>query len=163
METRIAATFIKVAELGNVTKAARQLGYSQAAVTAQIQQLEQQLGLPLFDRLGRGVQLTDAGKRFQAYAIRLVNASEDADAFAMDRSDPEGNLVIEAGSSVSIGILPKLIPRFHALFPKIHLAVRISEDTDILIRRVRENRIDFAMFIDARSQFDGCCKAVERH
>lgn len=162
METRIASTFLKVAELGNVTKAAKQLGYSQTAVTAQIQQLEKQLGVPLFDRLGRGVQLTDAGKQFRSYAIQLVNASEDADAFAVDRSDPAGNLVIEAGSSPAIGLLPKMLPRFHRQYPHIHLTLRVSEDTDILIRRVRENSIDFAMFIDARNQFDGCVKAAER-
>ncbi len=163
METRIAATFLKVAETGNVTKAARQLGYSQAAVTAQIQQLEQQLGLPLFDRLGRGVQLTDAGRQFQSYALKLVNASEDADSFAIDRSDPSGDLVIETSSSVSVGILPKLIPQFRARYPHIHLIIRVTEDTEVLIRRVRENSIDFAICIDAKSQFKGCRKAAERY
>lgn len=163
METRIAVTFLKVAELENVTKAARQLGYSQTAVTAQIQQLEQHLGVPLFDRLGRGMQLTDAGKQFRPYAIRLVNASEDADAFAVDRSDPVGNLVIEAGSSVAIGILSKLIPTFHERYPNIHLSINVSENTDLLIQRVRENRIDFALFIDTSRQFHGCEKAAERY
>ena len=84
METRIATTFIKVAELGSITRAAEQLGYSQGAVTSQIKQLEENLGVLLFDRVGRGIQLTEAGKRFQEYAANLVRASEDADAFAMD-------------------------------------------------------------------------------
>jgi DNA-binding transcriptional LysR family regulator len=61
MDIKLATTFLKVAEIGNITKAAEQLGYSQASVTSHIQQLEQHLGVQLFDRIGRGIQLTDAG------------------------------------------------------------------------------------------------------
>ena len=68
MDIKLAATFLKVAEIGNITKAAEQLGYSQASVTSHIQQLEQHLGVQLFDRIGRGIQLTDAGSNFRPYA-----------------------------------------------------------------------------------------------
>ena len=83
MDTKLAYTFIKVAELGNITKAAEQLGYSQGSVTSHIQQLEQQLGVQLFDRVSRGIQLTDAGRNFRPFAADLIKASENADAFAV--------------------------------------------------------------------------------
>ena len=162
METRIAYTFIKVAELGNITKAAEQLGYSQGAVTAQIKQLESDLGVSLFDRMGRGVQLTDAGKKFREYAERLVIASEDADAFAIDENDPTGKLLIEATSSVSIGILSKALSEFHSRYPRIKVSVRVSEDTDVLLDHLRQNRVDFAILLGPRSSYDGCALAAER-
>lgn len=162
METRIATTFIKVAELGSITRAAEQLGYSQGAVTSQIKQLEEDLDVLLFDRVGRGIQLTEAGKRFQEYAVNLVRASEDADAFAMDEKDPEGPLIIEATSSVSIGILSKILHDFHIQYPKIMVSVRLSEDTDILIDHVRQNRVDFAVFLAPMDHYDGCVLAAER-
>ena len=162
METRIATTFIKVAELGSITRAAEQLGYSQGAVTSQIKQLEEDLGILLFDRVGRGIQLTEAGRRFREYAVNLVRASEDADAFALDKKEPEGKLIIEATSSVSIGILSKTMHDFHKRYPKIEVSVRLSEDTDVLINHVRQNRVDFAVFLAPKEQYDGCVLAAER-
>ena len=114
MDIKLAATFLKVAEIGNITKAAEQLGYSQASVTSHIQQLEQHLGVQLFDRIGRGILLTDAGSNFRPYAAELIKASENADAFAANWDDPRGTLTIEASSGVSIGILSRLLGKFHA-------------------------------------------------
>ena len=162
METRVANTFIKVAELGNITKAAEQLGYTQGAVTLQIKKLESELGVMLFDRVGRGVRLTEAGMRFREFAQRLVRASEDADAFAMDESDPSGELIIEANSSVSIGILPGLMHGFHDKYPHVDVKVRISEDNDILMEHLRQSRTDIAMMMGPRQSFPGCSLAGER-
>ena len=162
METRIAKTFIKVAELGSITKAADQLGYSQGAVTSQIKQLEEDLGVLLFDRIGRGIQLTEAGRRFREYAANLVRASDDADAFALDEKDPEGKLIIEATSSVSIGILSKILFAFHEKYPKINVSVRLSEDTDVLINHIRQNRVDFAVFLAPKGEYEGCTLVAER-
>ena len=162
METRLAETFIKVAELGNITKAAEQLGYSQGAVTSQIKQLENDLGVTLFDRVGRGIQITDAGIRFREYAERLVLASEEADSFAIDESDPSGKLIIEASSSVSIGILSRLLPGFHSKYPKIKVSVRVSEDTDVLLEHIRQNRVDLSILLGPKDIYPGCTLAAEQ-
>ena len=58
MEIRNLTTFLKVAVLGSFTQAARDLGYSQANVSAQIKQLEEEVGAPLFNRIGRSITLT---------------------------------------------------------------------------------------------------------
>ena len=62
MELRTVNTFLHVAELHSFSQAARELGYSQSAVSVQIRQLEQELGQRLFDRIGKNVYLTDFGR-----------------------------------------------------------------------------------------------------
>ena len=64
MELRNINTFLHIAELHSFSRTARQLGYSQSAVSSQIAQLEAELGAPLFDRVGKTVRLTDAGQTF---------------------------------------------------------------------------------------------------
>ena len=68
MELRTVNTFLHIAELHSFSRTARQLGYSQSAVSSQIAQLEAELGTPLFDRVGKTVRLTDAGQTFLGYA-----------------------------------------------------------------------------------------------
>ena len=58
MELRILNTFLKVAQLQSFSKAAESLGYSQSAITVQVQQLENELGVRLFDRIGKNVTIT---------------------------------------------------------------------------------------------------------
>lgn len=156
MDIKLANTFLKVAEIGNITKAAEQLGYSQASVTSHIQQLEQQLGVQLFDRIGRGIQLTDAGSNFRPYAAELIKASENADAFAANWDNPRGTLTIEANSGISISILSRMLGRFHERYPQVQIIIWPNDDTDPTIERLRQNRSDFAIFIDRLQKFEGC-------
>ena len=62
MELRLLTTFLKVAQLQSFSKAAESLGYSQSAVTVQVQQLENELGVRLFDRIGKTVSITTTGR-----------------------------------------------------------------------------------------------------
>ena len=68
MDLRTLQLFVFVAELGSFTRAGEELGYSQPTVSFQIRQLEQELGVPLFDRIGRSVSLTAAGRKALDYA-----------------------------------------------------------------------------------------------
>ena len=163
MDTKLAYTFIKVAELGNITKAAEQLGYSQGSVTSHIQQLEQQLGVQLFDRVSRGIQLTDAGRNFRPFAADLIKASENADAFAASWDDPHGPLTIEASSGISVSILSKLLPEFRDLYPGIQIIIWPNDDTDPTVGRLRQNRSDFAMFTDRLQRFEGCTTFISQY
>ena len=74
MELRNIKSFIKVAEFENFSKAAEVLGYAQSTITLQIQQLEQELGVNLFDRIGKNVYLTDFGRSLVPYARSAVAA-----------------------------------------------------------------------------------------
>ena len=76
MELRNINTFLHIAELHSFSRTARQLGYSQSAVSSQIAQLEAELGAPLFDRVGKTVRLTGAGETFLGYARTLLGAGQ---------------------------------------------------------------------------------------
>ena len=76
MDFREINTFIHVANQESFSKAADVLGYTQAAVSIQIKQLESELGTRLFDRIGKHISLTHQGKIFYQYALHITNEIE---------------------------------------------------------------------------------------
>ena len=78
MELREIRTFLQIAQKQSFSKAAEALGYSQAAVTVQIKQLEEELGIHLFDRLGKKTVLTHHGEIFYRYAVTILGTVADA-------------------------------------------------------------------------------------
>src|SRR3569833_2762248 len=83
LELRHLRYFLTVAELQHVTRAAEALHVTQSTLSHQIRQLEEQLGTELFDRVGRGVQLTQAGRLFRSFAQRALD-EVDAGRTALD-------------------------------------------------------------------------------
>ena len=100
MELRNINTFLHIAELHSFSSAARELGYSQSAVSAQISQLETELGTPLFDRVGKTVRLTDAGQTFQSYARTLLITAQQAKAALLPARAVSGTLRVALADSV---------------------------------------------------------------
>ena len=90
MEFREITTFLQVAQHQSFSKAARQLGYSQAAVTIQIKQLENELGVHLFDRIGKQISLTHQGQVFYQYAISIQKDLAQARQAVSDSSELNG-------------------------------------------------------------------------
>lgn len=90
MDFKQLRTFITAAEMLNFTKTAKQLNFAQSSVTAQIKALEEELGQPLFERLGRRLFLTDAGHRFKEYADQLVRIYAEAKAVVGDEQNYRG-------------------------------------------------------------------------
>ena len=78
MELRELATFCEVARRSSFSRAAAQLGYAQSTVSAQIQSLERSLGVRVFDRLGRNITLTAAGRALLPHAHRLLELHDEA-------------------------------------------------------------------------------------
>jgi DNA-binding transcriptional LysR family regulator len=115
MELRNINTFLHIAELHSFSRTARQLGYSQSAVSSQIAQLEAELGAPLFDRVGKTVRLTGAGETFLGYARTLLATVEQAQA-----------------DSVCSTFLPDLLQRYHAQFPQVELVLCTATDDGML-------------------------------
>ena len=111
MDTRTLQTFLKVLDLGSFTKAAQELGYAQSTVTAQIRQLEDELGYPLFDRIGRNVFLTESGKSFSAYAAEILRLSEQAQFIAKQAQDTVGTLRIGVLESLLFSVMTKVLPK----------------------------------------------------
>ncbi len=119
MEIRNLTTFLKVTELNSFSKAAEALDYSQSAVTVQIQQLERELGVQLFDRIGKNVSITQYGKDFVSYARDVVSAVSRASAFATESADLTGTVRVGTLDSLMTASFSDIIPSFHARFPRV--------------------------------------------
>ena len=122
MEIRHLRAFKAVADLLSFNKAAEQLHYAQSSISAQIQALEEELNVRLFDRLGRGILLTEAGERLLPYAQKMLDLSEETLADISETREPAGTLTIRVPESMAIYRLPQVIKRFHLKFPKVQLA-----------------------------------------
>ena len=126
MEHRQLRTFRAVARELSFTRAAEELGYVQSNVTAQVKALEAELGVPLFDRLGRRVVLTDAGRALQGYAGRILDLHEEARAAVAEEpeGEPAGSLTISAPETLCAYRLPRLLRRFGERYPRVRLTFR---------------------------------------
>ena len=147
MELRNINTFLHIAELHSFSSAARELGYSQSAVSAQISQLETELGTPLFDRVGKTVRLTDAGQTFQSYARTLLITAQQAKAALVPARAVSGTLRVALADSVCSTFLPDLLQQFHALCPQVELVLRTAT-ADEMLRLLSANQIDLAYTLD---------------
>lgn len=147
MELRQLATFRLLATTLSFTRTANALGYVQSSVTAQIQALEEELGVPLFDRLGKRVALTDAGQQFLGYAERLLALAEEARA-AVTGAQVAGSLTISAPETLCTYRLPALLQQFRARYPQVRLTFRPGPVGE-LRRRISEGLVDVAFLLDA--------------
>jgi DNA-binding transcriptional LysR family regulator len=122
MELRQLATFRTVAELGNFTRAAERLGYVQSNVTAHVQALERELGVALFDRLGRQVRLTLAGRRLLDYAGRILALADEASEAVNDTA--AGEVRISAPETLCAHRLPALLRLARSELPLVRVVFR---------------------------------------
>lgn len=147
MDMRLITSFVTVATLHNFTKAAEQLGYAQSSVTSQIQLLEKELGIKLFDRLGKKVCLTPEGEQFLKDARMLLFSWEKAKGSLSLLKSPHGVLTIGANESVCSVKLPKLLAEYRKRYPGVEFHIKIGS-TDELELWIKENEIDVAVLLD---------------
>lgn len=147
MELREIKTFLVAAEKMNFSRAAEQLGYSQAAVTIQIKQLEKELGILLFDRIGKSVYLTDKGKEFLVDAQKILLYTEEA--ISEIKNDTTYSGVIKIGTSESIlsTSFPGIIKKFHQMYPNMHICIKTGT-RDFIFDSMIHNELDLAYIID---------------
>jgi len=145
VSTRQLKAFIALAELKNFTRAAAQCHLSQPAFSALIRALEEAIGIRLFDRNTRKVELTAEGRLFLEGATRLLRDFEHA---LVDLGEHaarrRGRVAIAVLPALAAGWLPDVLSAFHALHPGIEFDVAdaLSEDC---VERVRAGRADFAL------------------
>ena len=147
MELRTVNTFLHIAELHSFSRTARQLGYSQSAVSSQIAQLEAELGTPLFDRVGKTVRLTDAGQTFLGYARTLLETAQQAQAALQPAQQVRGSLRIALADSVCSTFLPELLQRYHARCPQVELVLHTAS-TDEMLQLLSTNQVDLVYTLD---------------
>lgn len=140
--------FKAVVESGQVTKAAKSLLITQSAVSLALNEMEIQLGGPLFDRLGRRLELNDRGRYFLPYCREILEKLEDLDSL-MNEKDGKfaGSLQLVASSTIGNYVLPYLMTAFKSMHPAVHfnLLVCNTRTAEKLIR----NRIVDLGFVDA--------------
>lgn len=154
MEIRQLAAFHAVVTNGTVTRAAGALNYVQSSVTAQVQALETDLAVPLFDRTGRGLVLTDAGRRLMPYAEQVLATLAEAREAVSGGGPPRGVIRISAPESLCTYRLPELLLRCREQHPAITLVFQPETSTRML-EEVRAGRIDVAFLIDERRSAAG--------
>ena len=160
MEFREISTFLQVAQHQSFSKAARQLGYSQAAVTIQIKQLEQELGVHLFDRIGKQISLTHQGQIFYQYAISIRNDLERAKNAVSDPSTLSGKLCLGTIESICASIFPDLLAEYHRLHPEVTISI-VTDSPGVLLDRMNENTIDIVYLLGRRIYDNRWCKTLE--
>ena len=160
MEFREISTFLQVAQYQSFSKAARHLGYSQAAVTIQIKQLEQELGVHLFDRIGKQISLTHQGQVFYQYAVSIRNDLEQAKNAVSDPSTLSGKLCLGTIESICASIFPDLLAEYHRLHPEVTISI-VTDSPGLLLDRMNENTIDIVYLLDRRIYDNRWCKTLE--
>lgn len=149
MELQTIETFLKAAANQNISRTADQLGYSQSAVTAQIQKLEKQLSVQLFERIGKRIYLTEQGNAFIPYANDLLKAAQAAQQFNQRRQNPGGQLRIGGVESVCTALLPELLLKFYNICPQVEVIVR-SGSTNDMLELLNSNDLDVVFTLDEK-------------
>ena len=147
MELRNLVSFSKVAELGSFSKAADALGYTQSTITAQVKQLESELGVMLFDRYGKHVYLTEMGKNILNDVEKMILAANHIKTITQDKNMLNGKIFFGTLFSIYVPTLPPLIQQFHRECPNVELNLKLGV-TKELISMLNNNRIDILMILD---------------
>jgi DNA-binding transcriptional LysR family regulator len=138
-------TFKAVADLTSFSVAAQHLRLSQPSVSYQVKELEEALGLPLLDRLGKRVALTEAGAVLYAYARRAIDVLDEA-TLVLDemRGIKRGSLRVGASTTVGIYLLPAALGAFKKLHPDLVISLEIGTRANVQ-EQVLRNELDLAV------------------
>src|SRR5882757_36106 len=125
MELRHLRYFLRIAELSNLTRAAEQVFVTQSTLSHALRQLEDELGTPLFDRVGRSIRLTKAGRLFREYAERAVNeVGRGITALNEVRGLEGGTLNVGVVPAFAFPLVPRVVASFANRHPKVKIVVQ---------------------------------------
>ncbi len=137
--------FLAVARCRHFSKAATELDLTQSAVSMQIKQLEQELGVPLFDRLGKTTHLTTSGMLLEQHASRILGAVREVYQSIEELKGLErGSVALGASTTPGIYILPAILGMYKPRYPQVKLDYQIA-DTQQIEQMVLLNQLDFGV------------------
>jgi DNA-binding transcriptional LysR family regulator len=147
MELRHLRYFVTVAEEQNVTQAAKRLHVSQPPLSRQIRDLETEMGIALFERSGKAIRLTEAGKTFLLEARAVLQRAEDAVALAKSVANQKRNQV-HVGYSVppAVEIFPRALRAFERANPQVSVDFRMMSAQKML-RALRSGDLDVSLTV----------------
>jgi LysR family transcriptional regulator, hydrogen peroxide-inducible genes activator len=143
MELQQIRYFVKLAELGNFTRAAEACGVSQPSLSQQVSKLELELGQPLIERLGRGSRLTGAGVRFKERADQILRLVDDAANSVIDEPNA-GHITLAGIPTIAPFFLPAILDKLARECPRAQITIR-EETTQETLHLLGEGAIDLAV------------------
>lgn len=137
--------FCTVAQRRSITAAAADLFLTQPAVSLQVKALERSIGLPLLERGGSKLRLTQAGEVLYRCAVSILSAKDEAErAIAELREATKGKLILGANTTGGMYVLPRIVRAFKELYPETEVLLQI-EATDRIYERIVENVVDMGL------------------
>lgn len=125
-------TFVTLADTGSVRAAAARLYVTESAVSASLAALARDLGVPVIERIGRGVRLTPAGTVYARYARQVLGLLEQGRTAARGEADPgHGSLRLAAVITAADQVLPRLLAGFRARWPDADLALQVGPSSEV--------------------------------
>jgi len=138
--------FLTAAEAENFSAAARQLNLTQPAVSMQIRALEKKLDVPLFQRIGRSLTLTERGQALVPLARNLINqAIQIEEELESLKGEVVGHLKIGCSTSTGKYILPHLVARFRRCHPKVQISI-YNYSRDRVLAELADGRLQLGVF-----------------
>src|SRR5277367_1473775 len=134
-----------IADTGNFSRAAERCRIAQPSLSQQVQKLEDDLGVKLFDRLGRSIRLTEAGRAFIPRARAILEQTEAARSTAADQNtDLRGSVAVGVIPTVAPYLIPSYAARFAKSYPDAKLRI-VEETTSVLVEGLRDLSLDVAI------------------
>ncbi len=152
--------FLTVSELHNFTKAGESLGYAQSSITTQIRLFEDELGVKLFERMGKNVTLTHEGKKLLPYVMQLSKLSNDIKNVVSPAKAPAGSLTIGAAESLCSFRLPGILKQYRKLYPGVEISLKLLNCEDFK-RCLSDNIIDVAFSLGTKINFEDFITVAE--
>lgn len=143
MDISTLQTFLTVKNVLNFTVAARELGYAQSTISAQIKQLETELGFPLFERSGKHIFLSAGGIQFAPIATEIVSLYRKAKTLNSNESEITGELRMGILESLLSPFIKSTAPKFRSRFQNVNLQI-IVNNTAELTSLLNQGQIDIA-------------------
>lgn len=147
--------FLAIARAGHFGRAAEQLGKTQPALSVQIRRLETDLGITLFERIGRQVRVTSAGEILIPHAERIfADVQESRTKMLEVKGGSLGVVRIGVLPTVAAYFLPAVLAAFKAQFPEVTIVLREESRTGLLIPLIQNSEIDLAIALSATPSAD---------
>ena len=140
--------FVQVAELGSFTKAGERLGFSQPTISFQIKQLEKELGVQLFDRIGHTIKITDAGRHALNYAQKICNMSDEMLMGRAGGGRVSGVVRLAMADSLCAPMIENWFVKFKSDYPNIDLNIKTAGTGD-LFQMIDRNDTDIVCTLDS--------------
>lgn len=156
MDLRLLKTFLLVAQLQNITQAAEKLNFTQPTVTAQIQALEEILGVMLFERVGKKLRITEAGSDLVNYAERMLELYEEVHSAMAPYKIPRSTLTLGVSTHVINYFLPTILREYQNRIPNSAISIRLFMNVKDTVNGLLNEDFSLGMVHDRINQNQFC-------